>query len=136
MSDQNWDWHWGEALEALQQFKNPNGVLALLAAGAPVPDWARTEIGAWLDGKRPPFAGPKNDNEVRLLAAERAYRETPLRPDEQRDDRIARIAADHHISTNWLRNLLDGKGRQYQRLGRDWRRWERVYLDPDFPNNK
>lgn len=129
----NWDLDWGEALELLQQFKNPDGVLALLAAGAPVPDRARKEIAKWRAGLRPPWPGPRDDNDVRLLAAVRAYHDkTTRRPKEKRELRIKRIAAEHQIRESWLEDFLNHEGSRYRRLGRDNRRWEQIYFDPNL----
>ena len=121
------DERWGAALELLHQFRNPDGVIALLAAGAPVPDWAREEIAAWRAGQRPRLPTMKDDD-WKLLAAVRAYRDkASRRPNEKRDDRIKRIADEHKISATALENFVNCEGGTYKRLVKDWQGWERIY---------
>src|ERR1700730_5735107 len=131
-----WDWHWGGALDSLQQFKESIEVLRLLADGTPVPDWVRREIALWLEGKRPPFPGAKNESDVRLLAAIRDYHDKRSRPKgEGREARIQRVAQKHKVPPNRIENFLDHEGSHYRRLGRDMRRWEAIYLDPNWPSS-
>jgi hypothetical protein len=133
--DKNWDdWrddpdvHWGEALELLHQSRNPDGIIALLAAGAPVPDWARAELAAWRAGQRPPLP-TKNDEDEKLLAAVRAYRDkASRRPNEKKDDRIKRLADEHGVTKIALENFLNCEGGTYRRLVKDWQQWQRIYI--------
>ena len=123
------DEEWGDALDLLLQFRNPDGVLALLAGDEPVPDWARKVVRRWRAGEFPPQPATK-DGDDKLLAAVRAYRDKTTRcPGETRDDRIIRIADEHDISERSLRNFLDGVGGTYQRLVRDWRQWDDIYIN-------
>jgi hypothetical protein len=130
----DWNWEWGGAIEGLHLYKKPLGVLELLAAGAPVPDWVREQIALWLDGKRPPWPGPKDgpkgDDDRRLLAAMRDYHDKTSRPKgETQKVRIARIAAKHNVPKNWIEQWLRGEGSRWRRLVQDYRAWEQVYLN-------
>jgi hypothetical protein len=130
----NVDERWGTALEALQQFEDPYGVLALLTAGAPVPDWAREEIAQWRAGNRPPSTGDVWEEDQKLLVAKRAYDEAPWLTGEKQDDKKERIAHEQAsklgIEKVSILHFLKTEGRPYHRyLAR--KRWDRNYLDPE-----
>jgi hypothetical protein len=137
--DQN-DWEWGGALEVLEQFENPLGILELLANGALVPDWVRPEIKAWLKDERPPWPKKDETDEDRKLreAAEACRDKVNWRTGEELGDResgrIRRIAEERGIDPVSLENYYNGKGRAYSR-GTPSRKWERVYL-PGIPFDK
>jgi hypothetical protein len=124
---------WGIALDFLQQHRDPTGVLTLLAAGAPVPDWVRKELALWHAGERPALPN-FSDEDRKLLAAKRAYDEAPWLPGEKQDDKKERIAREQArrlgIKKNSIRAFLNYEGRAYLRhlAGQ---KWERIYLDPD-----
>jgi len=138
-ADWNYDWShaptvdyaWGQALEQLMQFQNPNGVLALVANGAPVPDWARKEVAQWRRGKRPEFPGFLLNVDKQLLEAVRAVRDpAQKRKGENREPRIERIARERGFRPSSLRAFLNCRGGTYYRVVKSWKEWERVYLNP------
>ncbi|MFZ1092718.1 MAG: hypothetical protein WAN75_26440 [Xanthobacteraceae bacterium] len=122
------DFAWGEALELLMQFQNPDALLALLANGAPVPDWARKEIAEWRAGKRPPLPSDLSLTDKELLALVAAVRDpAQKRKGESRDDRINRIAQKRAKA---VRAFINNRGGTYDRIVKHWDEWERVYLNP------
>jgi hypothetical protein len=131
LSDQSRDTdeRWGTALELLQLYEEPVGVIVMLAAGAAVPDWVRKELAAWCEGQRPPLPSCSDDDK-KLLAAVEAYR-TGRRKGEKKEQRIERIARECGVEKTALANFIDHEGGTYRRLVRDQRRWERIYLNPD-----
>jgi hypothetical protein len=127
------DWGWVLALEQLQQFLNRDAVLALLADGAPVPDWARKEIAQWRAGNRPPRPSDLSDNDKRLLVAVAAIGDpTQKQKNESRDERIERIAREYGFDPRTLRAFLNSRGGLHRRVIKDWAEWERIYCDPSF----
>jgi hypothetical protein len=93
LSDQSRDTdeRWGTALELLQLYEEPVGVIVMLAAGAAVPDWVRKELAAWCEGQRPPLPSCSDDDK-KLLAAVEAYR-TGRRKGEKKEQPTAGSSA-------------------------------------------
>jgi hypothetical protein len=145
---------WGWALDRLEQFCDPDGVLALLAYGAPVPDWVRREIAAWRAGERPPLPPPPSDDDERLLAAAADVRdEATWLLDETRGERIKRAIKERGVKGRALSdkdralsaedrrkleeyaayvaltNFLNTDGRPHARLMTKPKRWDAVYTD-------
>jgi hypothetical protein len=138
-TNDEWDLWWGEALEHLQQFENPRTVLALIAEGAPVPDWVRDEIKAWFLGERPPLPSiEEQTGDEKLLAAVRAFNDPTNRGrGERRDDRLKRVAKEygyldeHGEVEPAFRNFAKGVGGTYRRLVGDWNKWLDRYTEQE-----
>jgi hypothetical protein len=130
--EEPYSWKWGTALESLHQFENAIGVLALVAEGAPVPQWVRSEITAWLENERPPSPTRKDtDEDIKLRnAAEKVRDKANWRPREPKGDsesgRISRIAEEEGVKPLSLENYCRCKGRAYNR-DKALRIWYRVY---------
>jgi hypothetical protein len=123
------DIEWAGALESLQQFRDPLGILHMIADDAEVPQWVRGEVKEWLEGCRPARPSALTDKDQKLLDAVQAYR-TNARPSrEKKDDRITRIAKEHEITRAALDNYLNCKGGTYKRVAQAWREWEAVSID-------
>jgi hypothetical protein len=135
--DEPYSREWGFAMDLLQQHQNPLEILDLLADGAPVHDWVRSEIKAWLEGKRPPLPKELTDENRRLVEAAKAFKNEPWLWHEQRGDRdgrIKRIAAECNVLPAHLESFIKcegGRYRQSKERDDEWNEWERVYLtDP------
>ena len=124
---------WQLAIDQLQQRQNRDAVLALLAEGVPVPDWARKEIAQWRAGKRPKQPRGPAVWELQVLAAADAVRDPAnKRKGESRDQRIERVARDLAVRLKALRAFLGCRGGTYRALVKDWEEWERIYCDDAF----
>jgi hypothetical protein len=67
---------WAYALDSYLEYRDATGILDLLAAGAEVPDWVRSELAKCRDGERPP-APNLSERDQQLLPGERKYRAMP-----------------------------------------------------------
>jgi hypothetical protein len=136
------DFAWGDALDALFNFRNPDGVLALLADGRLPRPWACKMIARWrVEGwpSLPSSVRKPGDNQV--LAAAHAYRKAIAatagrRQVEKREQRLVRIAREHGTTRDALDDFLNSRGGPYKRHVKAWKRWERVYLADDFASDQ
>lgn len=128
------DEHWVYAIEAAEDGDLHELVRALLVANSR-PDWVRAQLAPLFDDRR---ALP-DDNKV-LAAADAYYAEkarwrathpTTRWSAKQRLDAEERIAAKYNISeVHTLHNFVGRQGSHWKRLGKAWRRRQRVAADP------
>jgi hypothetical protein len=119
--DEPYSAEWGDALTSLMNYKEPLGILDLLAEGAPVPEWVRVGIKMWFEGQCPSFPKDLTGENRKLAAAINAYRTEPGQTGEKRGDRHSgRIKSQ------------GGRRRRIRQYEDDFREWERVYLGSEF----